>query len=219
MIAESPADSSILFRVPQGAISRKTTGGQHRECPIQMTALQGEEIMSNRIEIGMTSVPRRGMHHLGLGTHDMEATLDFYENVLGFPARVCEIIEPETGGKIRHAFLDAGHGELIAFMECNEVPGVEPGFDTGINRGLGIRGGLIHFAFKVLDEGELATRQAELREKGVEITDVVDHGWCKSIYFKDPNGLQLEFCCLTTELDATHTAARTSDTWTRWARR
>ena len=83
-----------------------------------------------------------GIHHLGLATHDMEATLDFYEQVLGMPALVCEMIEPETGGAIRHAFFDAGDGELVAFMECNEVRGVEPDFDTGINRGLGIRGRL-----------------------------------------------------------------------------
>ena len=63
----------------------------------------------------MSDTPSRGMHHLGLATHDMEATLDFYENVLGFPARVCEMIEPETGGTIRHAFLDIGQGEMIAF--------------------------------------------------------------------------------------------------------
>ncbi len=167
----------------------------------------------------MSDTPGRGMHHLGLATHDMEATLDFYENVLGFPARVCEMIEPETGGAIRHAFLDAGQGELIAFMECNEVRGVEVDFDTGINRGLGIRGGLIHFAFKVLDEVELEKKQGELREKGVKVTEVVDHGWCKSIYFRDPNCLQLEFCCFTAEFGEEHIRGRASEAWTRWARR
>ncbi|MFP6630482.1 MAG: VOC family protein [Myxococcota bacterium] len=167
----------------------------------------------------MSETPGRGMHHLGLATHDMEATLDFYENVLGFAARVCEMIEPETGGAIRHAFLDAGQGELIAFMECNEVRGVADDFDTSINRGLGIRGGLIHFAFKVLDEVELEKKRNELLEKGVEVTEVVDHRWCKSIYFKDPNGLQLEFCCLTAELGEEHVRGRTSEAWTRWARR
>jgi catechol 2,3-dioxygenase-like lactoylglutathione lyase family enzyme len=159
------------------------------------------------------------MHHIGLATHDMEATLDFYENVLGFPARVCEMIEPETGGAIRHAFLDAGQGELLAFMECNEVRGVEADFDAGINRGLGIRGGLIHFAFKVLDEVELEKKRGELLEKGVKVTEVVDHRWCKSIYFKDPNFLQLEFCCLTAELGEEHVRGRASEAWTRWARR
>ncbi len=37
-----------------------------------------------------------GVHHIGLATHDMDATLDFYENVLGFPAVVCEMIAPEV---------------------------------------------------------------------------------------------------------------------------
>ena len=46
----------------------------------------------------------------------------------------------------------------------------------------------------------------ELRAKGVEVTDVVKyHDWAKSIYFRDPNGLSLEYCCMVrnfTEQDA-----------------
>ncbi len=52
----------------------------------------------------------KGMHHLGLATHDMEKTLEFYEDVLGFPAVVCEMIEPESGGAIRHAFFGSSLG-------------------------------------------------------------------------------------------------------------
>ena len=40
----------------------------------------------------------------------------------------------------------------------------------------------------------------------METTDIVDHGWAQSIYFKDPNGLSLEYCCVVrnlTEDDAT----------------
>lgn len=40
----------------------------------------------------------------------------------------------------------------------------------------------------------------------VEVADIVDHGWARSIYFKDPNGLSLEYCCIVrnlTEDDAT----------------
>ena len=92
----------------------------------------------------------RGIHHIGVATHDMDRTLDFYEDVLGFPAVVCETIEPETGGAIRHAFFDVGEGELIAFMEANDIEGVAPDFDTGINRGLGTGSGMYHFAFKVV---------------------------------------------------------------------
>jgi hypothetical protein len=46
----------------------------------------------------------------------------------------------------------------------------------------------------------LAKKRDELRAKGVETTDVVDHGWAKSIYFKDPNGISLEYCCVIGEL-------------------
>ncbi|MGH0031887.1 MAG: VOC family protein [Myxococcota bacterium] len=161
----------------------------------------------------------RGFHHLGLATHDMEKTLAFYEDVLGFPAVVCEMIEPETGGAIRHAFFDVGGGELMAFMECNEVEGVAPDFDAGINRGLGIRGGMYHFAFAVDDEEELLRKQADLEAKGVAVRGVVDHGWCRSIYFHDPNHLQLEYCCLVETLGERHRKGRFDPSWTRWSRR
>ena len=160
-----------------------------------------------------------GIHHIGLATHDMESTLDFYENTLGFPAVVCELIEPEAGGAIRHAFFDVGNGELIAFMEANEIAGVARDFDTGINRGLGSGSGMIHFAFKVADPDELAKKHDELSEKGISVRGIVDHGWCQSIYFRDPNFVQLEFCCLTVKLDSQHIAGREQDAWKRHARR
>ena len=155
----------------------------------------------------------RGIHHLGLATHDMEATLDFYENVLCFETKVCDLLEPEAGGSIRHAFLDAGDGELIAFMECNDVPGISPDFDAGINKGLGIRGGVMHFAFKADDEADLQTRRDDLRDKGVTCSELVDHGWCTSIYFRDPNDIQLEFCCLTAGYEPALLADRDAANW------
>jgi catechol 2,3-dioxygenase-like lactoylglutathione lyase family enzyme len=165
------------------------------------------------------SAAAKGIHHIGLATHDMEKTLEFYESVLGFRAVVCEMIHPEAGGAIRHAFLDSGNGELFAFMECNELPGMPDDFDAGINRGLGIRGGMYHFAFRVDDESELLAKRDDLESKGVSVRGVVDHGWCKSIYFMDPNHLQLEYCCLTAELGEDHAAGRFSDAWRRWERR
>ena len=53
-----------------------------------------------------------------------------------------------------------------------------------------------HFAFEAGSEAALADKRDELRTKGVEVTDIVDHEWAKSIYFKDPNGLSLEYCCV-----------------------
>lgn len=161
----------------------------------------------------------RGIHHIGVATHDMEKTLSFYEEVLGFPAVVCETIQIESGGTIRHAFFDVGQGELIAFMETNEVAGIAADFDAGINRGLGTGEGMYHFAFTASDPVELESKKADLEAKGVSVRGIVDHGWCQSIYFRDPNFLQLEFCCLTAELGEEHIAERREASWTRHARR
>jgi catechol 2,3-dioxygenase-like lactoylglutathione lyase family enzyme len=160
----------------------------------------------------------QGLHHVGLATHDMEATLEFYEEVLGFPAVVCEMIETPGGGSIRHAFFDAGNGEMVAFMELNDVEGVSTNFDAGINRGLGTGAGVYHFAFKVRSPEELEQKRGELEAKGVRVRGIVDHGWCQSIYFRDPNFLQLEFCCLSKELSEKNLAGRHSESWKRQAR-
>ena len=78
---------------------------------------------------------------------------------------------------------------------------------------------MYHFAFKVADPAELASRRDALAKNGVEVRGIVDHGWCQSIYFHDPNHLQLEFCCLTATLAEEHRAGRFTRGWTDLARR
>jgi len=109
----------------------------------------------------------------------------------------CDIIKVKEGGRIRHIFFDTGRDQLIAFMEARGVPGVPAEYDAGINRGLGVPAAFYHFAFESGSEAALEEKRQELVAKGVQVSEVVDHDWAKSIYFKDPNGMQLEFCCLT----------------------
>ena len=144
----------------------------------------------------------RGFSHIGLSTLDLDRTRDFYERVLGFRAVRCDILKVKEGGQIRHIFFDTGHDQLLAFMEASGVPGIPAEYDAGINRGLGVPGVFYHFAFEAGSEAALDEKRRELLAKGVQVTEVVDHDWAKSIYFKDPNGLQLEFCCYTRNLNA-----------------
>ena len=144
----------------------------------------------------------RGFSHIGLSTLDLDRTRDFYERVLGFKAVRCDILKVKEGGQIRHIFFDTGHDQLIAFMEASGVPGIPAEYDAGINRGLGVPGVFYHFAFEAGSEAALDEKRRELLAKGVQVTEVVDHDWAKSIYFKDPNGIQLEFCCYTRNLNA-----------------
>jgi catechol 2,3-dioxygenase-like lactoylglutathione lyase family enzyme len=142
----------------------------------------------------------KGFSHVGLSTLDMDRTRDFYERVLGFQAVRCDTMEVKEGGRIRHVFFDAGNGQLIAFMEPREVTGIPAEYDAGINRGLGVPEAFYPFAFEVESVAALEAKRAELIAKGVRVTPVVDHEWMKSIYFKDPNGLLLEFACQTRTL-------------------
>ena len=143
----------------------------------------------------------KGFSHLGFSTLDLDATRAFYEGVLGFKAVRCDIITVKEGGRIRHIFFDTGRDQMIAFMEARGVPGIPATYDAGINRGLGVPSAFYHFAFEAGSEAALDEKRNELIAKGVEVTEVVDHDWAKSIYFKDPNGLQLEFCCYTRNLN------------------
>ena len=77
-------------------------------------------------------------------------------------------------------------------MEPRGVLGVPLEYDAGINRGLGVPASFYHFAFEAGSEAALVEKRDELRTKGVKVTDIVDHDWSKSIYFKDPNGHVLE---------------------------
>lgn len=144
----------------------------------------------------------RGFSHIGLSTLDLDRTRDFYERILGFKPVRCDILKVKEGGQIRHIFFDTGRDQLIAFMEASGVPGIPAEYDAGINRGLGVPGVFYHFAFEAGSEAALDEKRHELLAKGIDVTEVVDHDWAKSIYFKDPNGIQLEFCCFTRNLNA-----------------
>ena len=147
-----------------------------------------------------------GFNHIDLATRDMATTRAFYEDVLGFPVARADIIELKSGGQIQHIFFDVGGGQLIAFMSGEDAPNFPGEFDTGINRGLGLPDGVYHFAFQAASAEDLEATKQRLTDKGIKVRGVVDHdGWCKSIYFKDPNGLQLEYCCLSRPLTAADT--------------
>jgi catechol 2,3-dioxygenase-like lactoylglutathione lyase family enzyme len=144
----------------------------------------------------------KGFSHIGLSTLDLKRTRDFWENVLGFKPVIQDIIEMKEGGQINHVFFDVGRDQLVAFMEARDVPGIPREYDAGINRGLGVPASFYHFAFEAGNEAALESKRQELISKGVQVSQIADHNWCKSIYFKDPNGITLEYWCMTRELNA-----------------
>ena len=149
---------------------------------------------------------RRGFSHIGLSTPDLDRTREFYEGSLGFKLVVADTIIVAEDGRLRHMFFDVGRDQLIGFIEPQGIPGIPTDYDPGISRGLRVPAAIYHFAFEAGSAAALAEKRDDLRRKGVAVTDIVDHGWAQSIYFKDPNGVSLEYSCMVrnlTEDDAT----------------
>jgi len=141
---------------------------------------------------------KMGFNHIDLATKDMVATRAFYEDILGFPVVRSDVIEFEAGGRAEHVFFDCGNGQMIAFAYSARF---SEKLDTGINKGLGLPPGVYHFAFEAESLENLLELKSSLERHGVTVRGVEDHeGWCRSIYFMDPNGLQLEYCCLSRPL-------------------
>ena len=145
---------------------------------------------------------RKGVHHVGLATLDIDRTIEFYTKKMGWEIGWCDIIETPEGGKIKHVFFDTGDGTFFAFMSPEKVPGIPTEFATDINSAQNLPGAFYHYALYIDSVAALEARQKELRDRGVEVTEVVDHEWCQSIYFRDPNGLLLEYCVTTRKFTA-----------------
>jgi catechol 2,3-dioxygenase-like lactoylglutathione lyase family enzyme len=141
---------------------------------------------------------RLGWNHVDLLTEDMAATRRFYEEILEMPVARYDLVDIDGVGIFQHVFFDCGNGQMLAFSSGEDAPGFPKGVETGINKGLGVSGAPYHFAFEAGSEEELLALQTRLEDHGITTRGPEDHeGWCRSVYFVDPNGLQLELCYLT----------------------
>lgn len=141
----------------------------------------------------MTSKLPSRLHHTAYVTKDLEATRKFYEEVIGLPlvATWCEA--DELFGKERvycHCFFGLGDGSALAFFQFAEAADqAEFGPDIPSSP-------FIHIALNV-DEETQAAIQGRIEAAGIEppATYVLEHGYCRSLYVNDPNGMILEFTC------------------------
>ena len=136
----------------------------------------------------------RGVHHLALVTTDMDATVRFWHGVLG-TRLVATIATPS----FRHYFFEVAPGNAIAFFEYLEVEVDSFAKPAGVPFPQASQ--FDHLSMALPDEEALHRLQARLKANDCEVTDVVDHGIMRSIYFTDPNGIALEASWWT--LDAT----------------
>ncbi|MBL8382816.1 MAG: VOC family protein [Burkholderiales bacterium] len=124
------------------------------------------------------------LHHNAYRCRDSEQTRAFYEDFLGLPlAGTLEIGETKTGRRtaVLHTFYRLDDGSYLAFFEAPDMPfefKAQHDFD-------------LHIALEV-DPPVLEAKLADGRARGIETRGISDHGFIRSIYFRDPNGYVIE---------------------------
>jgi glyoxylase I family protein len=126
------------------------------------------------------ATPVRGVHHIALICADVEETIRFYQEFLGFP--LVELVENRDYAGSSHFFFDIGNRNLLGFFD---FPGHgHPPFTETI-------GAVQHMALSVSAE-HFARIRAKLDAAGVTY-DGPGRGIEDSLYIRDPNGIGLEF--------------------------
>lgn len=135
-------------------------------------------------------VPSR-LHHNAYVVADLERTRKFYEDLLGLPlvATWCE--KDELFGKERvycHCFFELADKSALAFFQfahADDQKEFGPELSPSPFR---------HIALHVDAPTQREVEQRVAR-MGVQGTYVLEHGYCRSLYLTDPDGLIVELTC------------------------
>ena len=120
----------------------------------------------------------KGLHHNAYRCRDSEETRAWYEDFLGL-----KLVSafPIDGGRALHTFFQMDDGSCLAFFE---VPGKPFDFKRQDALDLHIALGVDNEVFeRMLQKG---------RDCAIEVRGPIDHAFCRSIYFRDPNGYIVE---------------------------
>lgn len=129
----------------------------------------------------------RGFHAMFFATHDIEKTIRFYRDFLGFrlyfttgdPMNQIKLYLFEVDEKFSLAFFQ--------WPDVRKIPKKQPGQS--------VRGpwGFDHIMLGLETEDDLFLIRDKFLMAGIEISEVVDHGFVYSLYAFDPNNISLEF--------------------------
>jgi glyoxylase I family protein len=161
------------------------------------------------------SLPSR-LHHNAFVTKDQEATRAFYEDLIGLPLIATWSEADELFGALRvycHTFFGLGDGSALAFFQFANSEDEKlfgPELTPSPFR---------HIALKVTPD-----LQQEIHDRLTAAgwkpdgTYVLEHGYCRSLYTEDPNGLLLEFTADVPNVEeiAAERRADAHDTLKRW---
>ncbi len=121
--------------------------------------------------------PKTRIGHIHLKVSDLDRSVAFYRDVLGF-----DVTQKGTD----MAFLSAGgyHHHI----------GLNTWHSKGAGRAPSRAPGLFHSAFLYPTRAALGAAVKNVVESGVELHGAADHGVSQAVYFEDPDGNGVELC-------------------------
>lgn len=141
-----------------------------------------------------TSPAWRGFNHVALVTRDLEATMHFYQEVLGMELLFVAPANPLHG---RHCGLRPGsNAAQVAYLHFFEYAGAAlfGPHDRSLQASVFDPGStfLSHISFTLPDAMAGNALQSRLSAHGVPMTPVMEQGDVYNLVFLDNNGLALE---------------------------
>jgi catechol 2,3-dioxygenase-like lactoylglutathione lyase family enzyme len=127
-----------------------------------------------------------GFNHVATLTPDMDRLVEFYVKTFG--AEVTFEMEARDDHP-RMTILDLGGGGALNVFEA------PAGAIVGDRRKMGGRGPIDHFAVAVDSRETLEATRDRLQELGADIGEIQRLGDEWSLFFRDPDGMELEVCC------------------------
>jgi glyoxalase family protein len=130
--------------------------------------------------------PTTGLHHVTNICTDMQETVKFYEEALGWHT-VKRTQNYDDPGTLHYYFSSTPAGEPGTTVTYFEYPN---------SRGQPGPGASHHFAFGVEDRETIEEWRNHLVDHGVRVSQIKDRTYFESIYFSDPDGLVFELATM-----------------------
>lgn len=169
---------------------------------------QLKERSDEEVAVARASNKVRKLHHFAIGTTDMARTKAFYSGIVGLPHTQTwreEFPDPKVGSlKYMHCFFELGDGSALAFFQFAKGQRRDPEklpahvFDH-------------HIALRMDSTEDVLAMREKLKAAKLP-SALIDHGYCYSLYTRDPNGMLVEFAADPEGIESLFTEkARTAD--------
>lgn len=141
----------------------------------------------------MSMRPPNRLHHTAYVSKDLEKTRAFYEDLIGLPLAATWCESDELFGEVRtycHCFFELADGSALAFFQFAEAR------DQALF-GPAMPASPFHHIALHVDAATQAQVAERLAKAGIREPDtyVLEHGYCRSLYVTDPNGMIVELTC------------------------